>query len=496
MPRLVICVASLLAGSLIIRSYGAQNEPPASVKSEAVLPLARSLYASGQLGRAEEVLRKELSQASSHAEPVQIAGYLNLLTSIYRDSERYREALSTGLRYQRWLDDLGKSDSEVIAQRQEIAVTLAQVYSATGQTADAMAMLHKALALPSGARLSDALWEARTYSTLAQIAAERGEQDAARSAWLSVETAVRPVLDQATTASVRSTARQLLVESLVARNQSQRAIAVLEQALSQQRADDEVRSQILTEIADCRAKLNDKSGEIEALRSATGLMSRNEKLALSAGYADLLDRLGLAYQRKGDAARARTCWLNATAIFERLRKRAGQEKEKGIAEQIRCDQGLQRVYQSLGNWKKGVEVGQRLLENRKRTRMADDPSVFRTMWHLGACYCKLEDAAAARPLLEESLTFWRSRTPAPLADLAGTLNILAEACRLEGSYSEAVGYLEEALPIYQQLYPPDDLRLAELNTNLASLLAAKGQYKTAIERQRAAADICRRRAAG
>ncbi len=116
--------------------------------------------------------------------------------------------------------------------------------------------------------------------------------------------------------------------------------------------------------------------------------------------------------------------------------------------------------------------------------LPDDPTIWRNKSALGFFYAKLDDAQHARPLLLEAADYWRSRVPAAQTELARTLNNLAEVARNKGGYAEALKYLEEAVPICQRIYAADDVRLAEVYSNLAGVLSAQGRYKAAIDQYR------------
>ena len=162
---------------------------------------------------------------------------------------------------------------------------------------------------------------------------------------------------------------------------------------------------------------------------------------------------------------------------------------------MRRYQDLQRVFQRLERWRDAIRYTKLLLEYRERVLSPDDPEIWRTRSALGAFYSKLEDLASAKPLLEQARLYWKSHQPPALSDFASTLNNLAEVARAGGAFMEAQGYMEEAAPIYRQLYGADDFRMAELYANLGGIQSAKGQYKTAVDNYREAVRICRRESA-
>jgi CHAT domain-containing protein/tetratricopeptide (TPR) repeat protein len=488
---LIVWLSSMTAAPTL----GAEPDAlPAELGPRGVLSSARKLQREGQYRSAEKILKAGLAQTVARLDPTQSAGYFELLATIYYESGRYDAALKTGHRCQQALEQVSDPDPGLVIKRQEIAVTLANVHLSLDQPREAMQMLSQALSLPGGAR-KDSLWQARIQAMQARTAQEMGDIKTAESLWRLVESQARDVLAQtsqgAAASAQQGAAQNILVESLLATKQSRQALEALERVLSQQQADELARSRTWAEMATCYAEIQDDARENQSLVAALKLQSRQQKQKSTAEYADLLDRLGLVCQRQRDDATAERSWTAAAAIYERL-SNDREADEQGIAEQVQDFQNLQRIYQRLKQWDKGIQVTQRLLEYREQTRVPDDPSIYRAKSALGAFYSKVDDTARAKPLLQEALAYWRTRTPPWLTELAGTLNNLAEVTRSSGSYTEALEYLEEALPIYQQIYPADDFRVAELYSNLGSALAGKGQYKAAIDHYLRSAEICRK----
>jgi CHAT domain-containing protein/tetratricopeptide (TPR) repeat protein len=483
-----------LTGVAAASTFAASGEMRAEPGPAPLLPLARRLYQDGQYRKAEKILQTGLAQNVPRTAAAQTAGYLELLTKVYYDSGRFGEALKMGRRCQRALEQIKDPDSAIVAKRQEIAVTLADVYTAIGRNQEAIEMLSFALSLPGGAR-KGSLWQAEIQSMQARVAQEIGDTKSAQSLWLLVESQAREVLSHATGDSTDSSqqgaARQFLQTSLLATHRPKQAIEVLEQLRFRQPTDDLANSRILADIAACYTEIHDDARERQSLVAALKLQSKQVKQKSTAEYADLLDRLGLACQRQRDDDEAHRCWTAAAAIYERLSKQVDADGH-GIAEQVQNYQNLQRIYQRLNQCQDAIRVTERLLAYREQTRMPDDPSIYRAKSALGAFYSQLDDNARAKPLLQEALAYWRSRTPPQLTELAGTLNNLAEVTRSSGSYTEALEYLQEAAPIYKRIYLATDLRLAELYNNLASVMAGKGMYQGAIDHYELAVDICRK----
>ncbi len=479
------------------------------------LPEARHLYQAGQYTQAERMLQAGLAHRNIANEATQLADSLELLTNIYRQLGRYGEALKTGLRYQQQIERGKPAEGSNVVKRQEIAVSLAEIYVAVERYRDAAAMLDKALSLPGGMRRSDPLWETRVLTLRARTAQDLGDIQAAQSTWREVESQASAILAQIDREVVgpglRMATTQLLTESLRQDNKPDRAIAILNQLLIRQQSDDLGRAQTLGEIAACYSQMHDDVKEKEFLLAALKLQPKfqenheenpdrksapsdsGQSAKPSADHADLLDRLALNDQRRGDREGARECWKQAAELYEQLADRSAND-DRNLGERMQQYEKLQRVYQGLGEWHSAVRVTKRLLEYRQQAMLLDDPGSYRAKSDLGALYIKTESPESAKPLLLEALEYWRGRTPPAHQELARTLNNLAEIARNNGAYSESLEYLKEAVPIYQKLYAADDCRLAEVLSNLAVIMAGKGEYKAAIGHYQLATEICRKSA--
>jgi CHAT domain-containing protein/tetratricopeptide (TPR) repeat protein len=497
-----LAIASPAARALAAQPAAA----PASENPSLVVQKARQLQRVGQLRAAEKLLRATLNGKSALADSPQVAGCLELLAGIYRESGRYDDARKAGLRYLRLLEATPSHDPVMVAKRQEIAVSLAEIALAREDFPQALEMVERALSLPAGVRQTDPLWESRVYAIKARIEQKRPDADAARRAWSEVESRIRAVLETPDRAPLNYDSQEaavgLLTQALIGLGKPAEAIAARERLLARQSADDVAAARNLAQIATCYAELADDAGEQRVLEAAIALLDKHEKDnkhaqdnkeqqdKTSAEYADLVDRLALVLEHRGQNDAAQRRWTEAAAIYEGLIKPAATD-DRHLERQMQYCQSLQAVYQQLNEWDDAIRVTRRLLEHREQTMLPEDPNLWRAKSALGAFYGKRDDATTAKPLLIEAAAYWRSRVPPAPMELARTLNNLAEVARNNGGYAEALKHLEEAVPICQRIYAKDDVRLAEVYSNLAGVLSAQGRYKAAIDQYRQTIEICR-----
>jgi CHAT domain-containing protein len=463
----------------------------APMNANLALQKARRIQRTGQLRAAEQLLRAAL--AAPDVDSPQTVGCLELLTRIYLESGRFDDARKAGLRYQQLLESLPNRDPVMVVKRQEIAVALAEIALAREDYLQAANMVERALTLPAGLRETDPLWEARVYALRARIDQRRADLPGAQHAWAEVESRVRPVLEGLERGTPlhesQDAAAGLLTQALVALERVPDAIAMREKLLTHQAGDEESMARNLSEIAACYAQLKDDAGEQRTLEQALVLAEQHDKQA-TASYASLLERLAAIDDRQNDSAKAKHRLNDAAQIYEALIAPVAED-DRGLELQMQYCQSLQAIYQRLGKWPDAIRVTGQLLEYRERTMLPDDPNIWRNKSALGFFYAKLNDGDRAKPLLVEAADYWRGRVPPAPTELARTLNNLAEVVRNQGSFTEALKYLEEAVPICRQIYAPDDLRLAEVYNNLASMLSAQGRYKAAIDQYHQGAEICR-----
>ena len=123
----------------------------------------------GDIRAAEQIAESELKQDSDQSH---VAGSLELLTSIYKQSGRFEDALATGTRYQQLLEKIPNADA---SKRQDIHLMLAEVLAGLGKYPRAIAHVDDGLKVAGGWRATDPLWEAHAFALRAQI--ERGGAD-------------------------------------------------------------------------------------------------------------------------------------------------------------------------------------------------------------------------------------------------------------------------------------------------------------------------------
>ncbi len=440
------------------------------------------------------MLRAGIGGPSAPADSPQIAGCLELLASIYRESGRYEEARKAAARCLVLLEATPSHDPIMVAKRQELAVSLAEIALAREEYRQALEMVDRALALPAGVRQTDPLWESRVYALKARIEQKQNDLPAARQAWSEVESHVRAALEPSDRGplnhDMHEAAIGLLTQALLGLGRPKDAIADRERLLARQTADDAAAVRNLAQIAACYAELDDDEGQQRTLEAAIALLDKHEEEKTSADYADLVDHLALVLEHRDEHAAAKHRWAEAAAIYEALAEPAPAD-DRQLERQAQYYQSLEAIYPQLNQWDDAIRVMRRLLELREQSMLPDDPNIWRAKSALGAFHGKRDDATSAKPLLVEAAAYWRTRVPAAPMELARALNNLAEVARNNGGYAEALKYLEEAVPICQRIYAVDDVRLAEVYSNLAGVLSAQGRYKAAIDQYRRAVEICR-----
>ncbi|HTU24286.1 MAG TPA: tetratricopeptide repeat protein [Pirellulales bacterium] len=465
-------------------------EPSQSGKLAALLPKSRQLQHYGDLRAAEEVAKYDLKH---HTNVSQLAGSLEELTSIYKQSGRYSEALSTGKRYQELLDKIPDADA---SKRQDSALMLAEILAGLGKYPEALARVDDALKIDSGWRATDPLWEAHLYSVRAQIDRLAGNDAAVAADWRSAESRLRAVLDQLVRSGpnteLEEAALKLLTESLVATDRADEAIAVRQQFLNRHQ-DDQTRARNWSEIAGIYATLGQDGKQEQALRAAIALEKRDEgrskEPSSRAEQAELLERWGLVLQRLGDAEGARRRWKEAAAILEQLTEESSGSRRQ--TERYWSDlTTLQAVYEQLNQWPEAIRVGQRLLRHREATLLPDDPKLWRARATLGAIYARSGNTDKARQFLTESLDYWRSRSPASAGELAQTLTQLSRLALAEGNRKQALSLAEEVIQVCKEGGAGQELQLADAHDNLGDILAASDGATAALTQYRETQKLC------
>ena len=410
-----ILLATVLGGGVRAQTPAAKassdptsDQAPAGAlpgKLAALLPKARQLQQDGDLRTAQQVARFDLKH---HTDQAQLAGCLEVLTSIDKQSGRYEEALATGTRYRQLLEKIPNADA---SKRQDIALMLAEILASLERYPQAITHVDDALAVADGWRTSDVLWEPHAHALRAQIERAAGEIDAADADWRKVELRMRSILDRISqtgpNAELEGAALKLLTEAMVSSDRTPEAITIREQYLARQQ-DDLVRARNWSEIANCYVLLAQDDKAEHALREALALETRHEEKRPSVEQADLLDRLALVLEHRGELAEARRQWKEAAAIYQQLaERRTGRrhhwERQLGYLAK------LQVVFERLNQWQDAIDAGQQLFTLRSQTLLPDDPRLWRIKSTLGSLYARTSDREKARSLLTEALEYWRVR---------------------------------------------------------------------------------------
>ncbi len=164
--------------------------PTAPADRAALLAKARHLQHDGDIRAAEEIASSELKHDSDQSH---VAGSLELLTLIYKQSGRYEDALVAERGYQQLLEKIPNADA---SKRQDMHLLLAEVLTGLGKYPQAIAHVDDGLKIAGGWRTTDPLWEPHAFALRAQIERAAGEIEAAERDWREVASRMRSVLDQ------------------------------------------------------------------------------------------------------------------------------------------------------------------------------------------------------------------------------------------------------------------------------------------------------------
>ncbi len=195
--------------------------------------------------------------------------------------------------------------------------------------------------------------------------------------------------------------------------------------------------------------------------------------------ADLLGRLAAIVEIQGLASQAKQHWSEAAAIYAAALQKADRDSSPAPAVMKLLAQ-LQNAYRQSGQFRSAIDVAQRLLKLSEQRLGKDHPQTVAIRSDLGALYGANEDYESAKPLLVESLAYWRRHDPPAPLQLARVLNDLGVVELAASSFPEAASHFDEALAIRQRLLRPDDLSLAYSLNNVARVHLAKAEYAAAI----------------
>ncbi len=259
--------------------------------------------------------------------------------------------------------------------------------------------------------------------------------------------------------------------------------------------DDAARIELAGELAKCRQAERDFAAERKVLQRAVELQQQTDRGQPTVAQAGLLNRIALAATAEGNDAAAEQNWKDAAKVYQQVLAQFNAQPNRAKPEMqfvdLQCLQGLQEIDFRLSDWAGGVQVSRQLLDRLTPRLRSDDPALVRAKTTLGAFLAKTDDWNDARPLLNEAAHYWRERTPAAPAELAGVLVNLAEIARQTGSFAQAQALVEEALAADRKTLVPDDIKLAETLSNLAAVQNARGRFAEALPNFQEAEAICR-----
>jgi len=187
----------------------------------------------------------------------------------------------------------------------------------------------------------------------------------------------------------------------------------------------------------------------------------------------------------------------ATALAVQVRRTAAQRdiaaRERDRAERVSAF--LVSLFQaSAPDRSKGETITALDLLERGRQRLEaelkDQPQSRATLLHsIGDVYETLGRHDVAKPLLEEALAIRRSATGRDRADLADTLNTLANVMRMRGDLRAAESLHREALEIRREVFGPVHVKVAQSTANMAIYEWYRARYAEAEALDREAAAI-------
>ena len=325
-----------VARSLVVFSIGAiaalapvgvpsLGAPPAAAGApdnpSLVMRKARQLERVGQLRAAEQLLRASLGGTSARADSPQIAGCLELLASIYRESGALRRGPQDRSALSVLLEAMPCHDPVMVVKRQEIAVSLAQnCAGARGLSAGSGYGPTGAERFRPACDRPNRCWESRVYTLQARIEQKLKDGQAARRAWSDARIAraglARTVGSRAAQLRHARSGRRVADAgadrpwTAERRDRSPRATACASNGGRHGGGATWPRSRpVMPNWRTTRARTR-------TLVAAIARLDKHEEDKSSAEYAELVDRLALVLEHREDHAAAEHRWTEAAAIYE------------------------------------------------------------------------------------------------------------------------------------------------------------------------------------
>ena len=457
-------------------------EAAAAVDRDAILR-ASAFYNAGRFVEAEPVFRKAIAAMDAGAQSKNDLGRcVGPLVVIYRAWGRLDDALGMAERQRAFLE-AAPIDAGVRAQLlEENAIQRIDILAALNRFENAERLLQPMLDKGQAAG-ADPVHRLTLWTKAARLADMAADAAKAHERWLKVAELGNDLLTQIerrklAAAKLPEVAADVVAADVAVENFAA-AIKVDRRLLAAQSAARDRAAALRTaiEIAALEAQNGDYAGARSGLEELLGQVHKASPGALD--EADLLGRLATVLEAQGLATQAKQRWREAAAIAAAALAQA--DRESALAPEVmNLLTQLQITYQHAGQFRHAIDAARRLLTLREQRLGKLHPLTVAVRSDLGALYGADEDYESAKPLLVESLDFWRRRDPPAPIQLARVLNDLGVVERAIGSFAEAQTHFDEALAIRQRLLRSDDLRLAYSLNNAASVRLAKGDYAAAI----------------
>ena len=140
-----------------------------------LVPKSRHLQHDGDLRLAETLA---LYDVEHHEDQAQLAGGLQVLSSIYKQSGRYEQALELAQRYEQVLAGVPNADASA---RQDGQLQLAEILANLGKYPEAIAHVDAVLKVPKGCARPKSCGKPHALALRARIEHAAGQEDAARA---------------------------------------------------------------------------------------------------------------------------------------------------------------------------------------------------------------------------------------------------------------------------------------------------------------------------
>lgn len=416
---------------------------------------------------------------------------LDPLVEISRNAGDLQQSIEYARRYHEFVLSLPESVPKVVAEAvSRSALRLADLHKATGQSGQALEHLEESVRWFKGRNGIDRIWLAQVLVAKAELLENTAHEAEATKAWQQAQEILKGLVNQAGgPPSVRETTlSHLLVKCHLNLGEQQAAIDALKQLAARQRRARQ-HEELLKTLA-MLTEILEKTGNTKELIQVLKLAIVSQKTVAHETTQELLffDKLAAAEQKAGNTDAARQRYRVIVKLSSKI-LRKGNRATKSEESMVALRQ-LLTAYRRLGDFERASVVGQKLLQE-LRGQKVDPETVVIIQSELGAIQGRLGEYESARPLLTESLMYWRNKQPVDAMQLSRSLNNLAAIEQAIGSRQRAESLFREALQLRLQDLPDNSLLLAESHNNLGAALSAGGKYAEAIQQYLLALKVCR-----